>query len=111
MLKNEKFHIPVLLKETVELLKVEPGKKYIDATLGGGGHTQEIIKRGGIVLGIDCDLEAVEYAKSKLSGARLPASQRGEPARQGIQEYRGRLVGTGSFVVPCAGLLRIDFGI
>ena len=54
------FHTPVLLKEVVEYLKIEKGKKYIDATVGGGGQTVEILKRGGIVLGIDCDQEAID---------------------------------------------------
>jgi len=47
------FHEGVLLKETIAGLKVEKNKKYIDATLGGGGHTGEILKHGGIVLGLD----------------------------------------------------------
>ncbi|MBI2190057.1 MAG: 16S rRNA (cytosine(1402)-N(4))-methyltransferase, partial [Candidatus Levybacteria bacterium] len=51
------FHTPVLLQEVLEFLRIEKGKKYIDATIGGGGHSFEILKRGGIVLGIDCDEE------------------------------------------------------
>lgn len=54
-------HIPVLLKEAIDALNIEPGKKFIDATLGGGGHTKEILKRGGIVLGIDQDDEALAF--------------------------------------------------
>ena len=60
------FHVSVLLKEVVEGLKVENGKKYIDATIGGGGHTVEILKRGGIVLGIDCDQEAIDYVRGRI---------------------------------------------
>ncbi len=60
----EQFHVPVLLKETLEFLNVRPGEKYIDATLGGGGHTWAIIHAGGKVLGIDQDKEALEYVKS-----------------------------------------------
>lgn len=48
-------HIPVLLKEAVDGLNVQTGRKYIDATFGAGGHTAEIEKRGGKVLGIDFD--------------------------------------------------------
>lgn len=54
------YHIPVLLKEVLEYLKVEPGKKYIDCTLGGGGHTKAIAKAGGIVLAIDQDDDAIK---------------------------------------------------
>jgi len=43
------FHESVLLKEAVDGLRVEKDKKYIDATLGGGGHSFEILRRGGIV--------------------------------------------------------------
>lgn len=60
-------HIPVLLKEAVDYLNVEKGKKYIDATLGGGGYTFEILKKGGIVLGIDSDIDSVDYVKDKFS--------------------------------------------
>lgn len=56
-------HTPVLLSETIESLDVKKGKKYIDATLGGGGHTRAIIEKGGIVLGIDQDQEALEFVK------------------------------------------------
>ena len=57
------FHTPVLLKEVIDLLQVKTGKRYIDATLGGGGHTKEILSRGGKVLGIDVDEEALEYVR------------------------------------------------
>ncbi|MBI2190044.1 MAG: 16S rRNA (cytosine(1402)-N(4))-methyltransferase RsmH, partial [Candidatus Levybacteria bacterium] len=46
------------------------GKKYIDATIGGGGHSFEILKRGGIVLGIDCDEEAIEYINEKIKNQK-----------------------------------------
>lgn len=59
-------HIPVLLSEVVEGLHVQKGKKYIDATFGLGGHSQEIVKRGGIVLGIERDEETIEVAKKQL---------------------------------------------
>jgi len=55
------FHESVLLKETVAGLKVTKNKKYIDATLGGGGHSFEILRMGGIVLGIDADKDAIAY--------------------------------------------------
>lgn len=60
------FHTTVMLEEAIDFLRVQKGKLYIDATLGGGGHTFEIIKRGGKVLGIDIDLEAIEYVEEKL---------------------------------------------
>lgn len=63
---TEDYHLPALLKETIDFLKVKPEGKYIDATLGGGGHSQEIVGNGGKLLAIDTDPEAVEYAKKRL---------------------------------------------
>lgn len=60
------YHVPVLLDETLQYLNVSQGKKYIDCTLGGGGHTEAILKAGGVVLAIDQDQEAIENAKSSL---------------------------------------------
>lgn len=65
------YHISVLLQETIDFLNVTDGKKYIDATLGGGGHTTQILKRGGTVLGIDTDQDAIDYV-----GQTLPADLR-----------------------------------
>lgn len=61
------FHTSVFLKETIDGLKVQKDQKYIDATIGGGGHTAEILKLGGIVLGIDQDPEAIKFVKHSLS--------------------------------------------
>lgn len=54
-------HIPVLLQEAVELLDIQEGAWYIDATFGRGGHTKEILSRGGKVIAIDQDSEAIQY--------------------------------------------------
>jgi 16S rRNA (cytosine1402-N4)-methyltransferase len=57
-------HVPVLYQEALDLLNVQPGQVYVDATLGGAGHTQGILERGGLVIGLDQDPEAVERAKA-----------------------------------------------
>lgn len=59
------YHTSVLLQEVIDNLDIKSGKKYIDATLGGGGHTREILKKGGDVLGIDVDGDAHMYVESK----------------------------------------------
>lgn len=58
------FHTPVLLEEAVAYLNVIPGERYVDATLGGGGHAQRIKSLGGMVLGLDQDEEAIENSKN-----------------------------------------------
>ncbi len=60
------YHESVLLQEATSGLNVRPGLKYIDATLGGGGHAKAIIDRGGIVLGIDVDEEAIDYVNKNF---------------------------------------------
>ena len=60
------MHVPVLLKEVIEYLDVRPNKNYIDATLGGGGYTREILKRNGPdgkVAAIDWNKEAIKKFK------------------------------------------------
>lgn len=61
-----KYHKSVLLHEAVDLLQVRAGEKYIDGTLGGGGHSREILEKGGIVLGIDADSDALEFVKENF---------------------------------------------
>lgn len=60
------YHKSVLLQETVDLLRISPGRLFIDATLGGGGHTFAILDRGGKVLGIDLDPDALSYCADIL---------------------------------------------
>jgi 16S rRNA (cytosine1402-N4)-methyltransferase len=64
------MHESVLLKESIDSLHIQKGGKYIDATLGGGGHTLEIVKRDGRVLGIEADPKMLAVAKRRTSGSR-----------------------------------------
>jgi len=62
-------HIPVLLEETIRALAVQPGGRYIDCTLGAGGHSLSILQHstpGGQLLGMDADPEALKVARKKL---------------------------------------------
>lgn len=68
------FHQPVLLKEAIDFLNVKSGEFYLDATCGGGGHSEAILKKGGKVLGLDCDQEAVDFSKKRLKKACPNAS-------------------------------------
>jgi 16S rRNA (cytosine1402-N4)-methyltransferase len=63
-------HKPVLLIETINALAVQPGGRYIDCTVGGGGHSIAILENsapGGQLLGIDADPEAIRLANAHLS--------------------------------------------
>jgi 16S rRNA (cytosine1402-N4)-methyltransferase len=62
-------HIPVLLEETIKTLAVQPGGRYIDCTVGAGGHAAAILERsspGGQLLGIDADPKAIKIAETRL---------------------------------------------
>lgn len=71
----EFYHVPVLWKETVDMLQVCSGGVYVDGTLGGCGHALEVCRRmgDGRFIGIDRDAEALENAQERL------------------KEYRGRV--------------------
>lgn len=63
-------HTPVMVPEVLEALRVQPGGRYIDATLGEGGHSDAILQRatpGGVVLGLDADREAAQVATGRLA--------------------------------------------
>ena len=69
-------HVPVMLSECIDALKVKSGGVYFDGTLGGGGHSYEILKNSapnGKVIATDLDDYAIERAKDRLKefGDRL----------------------------------------
>lgn len=67
------YHVPVLLKETLDLLVTDPEGVYIDGTLGGGGHTRALLERlgaGATVYGIDQDDQALAQT-SDIEDARF----------------------------------------
>jgi len=109
-------HIPVLKDESIDGLNIHNGDVIVDGTLGGGGHTFEIIKRYGKgikIIGLDLDLDAVTRAK-KLIGT-TPCDVKfftiGFQAvdevldELGIQEINGMLLdlGISSFQLEVAG--------
>jgi 16S rRNA (cytosine1402-N4)-methyltransferase len=63
-------HVPVMLEEVLKFLRPAPGRRYIDGTLGGGGHTEAILERSapdGKVLGIDTDVQALARVRERLA--------------------------------------------
>jgi 16S rRNA (cytosine1402-N4)-methyltransferase len=96
------YHRAVLLNETIALLDPKQGGTYLDATLGGGGHSAEIAKRigpSGTLIAIDRDWEAIEHASKRLddfAGSKIFVEANFRDLRsildtQGISELDGAL--------------------
>lgn len=67
-------HLPVMVREALEILSPKDGETHIDATAGLGGHSEEILKmigRNGKVVAIDRDAEALERISGRISDDRL----------------------------------------
>ena len=67
----EFYHNPIMLKEVLEGLNINPSGIYLDCTLGGAGHSEEILKRlnaHGLLIGIDKDDDAIAYSSQRLKG-------------------------------------------
>ena len=71
------YHRPVLATEMVELLAPHPGSLVVDGTVGGGGHTEAILKTGADVLALDQDPDAIAHAREDLAhfGGRVTLKQ------------------------------------
>src|SRR5438067_13108404 len=61
------YHRPVLESEVLELLEPKPGSLIVDATCGGGGHTEAFLGSGANVLALDRDPDAVQYVSEQLA--------------------------------------------
>lgn len=87
-----------MLNEAVDGLNVLKDNHYIDCNLGGGGHTREILNRGGYVLGIDVDDNAIKHCesifKSEIESGRLTIARgnfsnlKGLISKYGWDEYK-----------------------
>ena len=93
-------HIPVLLRETIDALAVKRGGRYVDGTLGRAGHTREIVARGGEVLGIDRDDQALDEVRGLgLDGLKAVKGNHGDLAvlarRNGWENVDGILLDLG----------------
>jgi 16S rRNA (cytosine1402-N4)-methyltransferase len=63
-------HIPVLLKEAIDLLSLKPNDNVIDCTVGGGGHAEAILERispDGKLIGLDLNSDSIEYTRKRLA--------------------------------------------
>lgn len=68
------YHVPVLLKESIDGLAIKPDGVYVDLTFGGGGHSREILKQldGGTLFAFDQDDDAEANAKNNTEFADNP---------------------------------------
>jgi 16S rRNA (cytosine1402-N4)-methyltransferase len=88
-----------MLQETISNLNLKPGQVVVDATLGTGGHSQEILKMitpGGRLIAIDRDMEAIEISRSRL-----------EPFGSACEFYHGNFADLDQ-VLEKAGVQKID---
>ncbi|MBI4093781.1 16S rRNA (cytosine(1402)-N(4))-methyltransferase RsmH [Candidatus Kaiserbacteria bacterium] len=71
--RGKSQHQPVLLHEVMQALDVQPGDTVVDATLGGAGHAEALLKGlggNGLFIGFDADPAAIERARARLSASR-----------------------------------------
>jgi len=113
---NVYAHAPVLLRESLDLLITSPAGVYADATIGGGGHTEEILRRldsRGSVIGFDADANAIGACEKRLHeelGKRLRLVNKNfseiqsVAANEGITGFEGVLfdLGVSSFQLDTA---------
>ena len=97
------YHTPVLLDEVMHFMAPQKGKVIVDGTLGGGGHTEAMLKAGARVIGVDQDAQALAFAKDRLEsyGESFTAVQGNFSqlpeilAEEGVQKVDGILVDIG----------------
>lgn len=76
----ETYHVPVLLKTSVDGLNIKPDGTYVDVTFGGGGHSREILSRlgkGGRLYGFDQDADAENNVKTLYAASGPDAAETG----------------------------------
>lgn len=98
------YHVPVMLEECLNALDVRKGGIYLDGTLGGGGHSSEILRRGGTLIALDRDNDAIaesktRFEKENLSGFTIVKSNFHDAAKVldelGVKEIDGALLDLG----------------
>jgi 16S rRNA (cytosine1402-N4)-methyltransferase len=115
-------HEPVLFDEALRALAVRPGGRYVDCTLGRGGHALAVADRGGNVLGLDADPEAIAAVRARIeatqAGGTASMSSHAASQRRGggrivlVQAYFDRLeeLAAEHGFVPAGGVL-FDLGL
>lgn len=99
-------HVSVLLKETLEGLKLRPDGIYLDGTLGGAGHSSHIARQltTGLLIGVDRDPKALAAAKERLA----PWADRVKLVHSNFRELDGILDSLG---IPAVDGILLDLGV
>lgn len=103
----EFLHKSIMLEEVLDSLAIQPDGIYVDGTLGGAGHSFEIVKRltkGGRLVGIDQDGEAIQAATNKLQ----PYIEQVDIVRSNYAQMRQVLDGLG---IPRVQGILLDLGV
>ena len=106
------YHIPAMLKETIEGLAIKPNGVYVDVTFGGGGHSRAILEglEGGRLFSFDQDIEAYENAQrgkphpnpphegegSRMSSGTMDDEKSGMASRGKEEEKEGSRIASGT---------------
>lgn len=100
----EFVHQPVLLRETLEALRVRPDGIYLDGTVGGAGHAREIARRltTGRLLALDQDPDAVAVARERLAGLPAEVIERNFSDLAAVLDERG---------IPAVDGILLDLGV
>ena len=97
-------HLTVMPDEVTAALRPEPGRRYLDLTLGGGGHSERLLQEGAAVLGVDRDAAALAAATTRLAGF----GPRFRTLRSNFADFAGRCGELGE--QPFDGIL-MDLGV
>jgi 16S rRNA (cytosine1402-N4)-methyltransferase len=78
MAESASIHVPVLLEAVLRLINPQPGMVIVDGTLGGGGHTRELLDMvgaSGMVIAIDRDPDAIDRGEKEFKGKHIRLAQ------------------------------------
>lgn len=111
MTNQYEYHVPVLLAECLEQLKLKPQHTFVDMTLGFAGHSYEVAKLlgpQGTLIGIDQDEMALGYASEKLATLPKDSSPRIELIRSNFGDLDSALL---QAEVPGIDAVLFDLGV
>ncbi len=97
-------HVPVLATEVVTLLRPRPGALFLDGTLGGGGHSDLLLREGASVIAIDKDPRAVASATARLA-------RYGEAFRAVKADFRDAANVLAALGIPAVDGALVDLGV